>query len=93
MTESTDVEPETDGGFDWREFTPDDSPLTPIELKDDLQVQDLSTAKLAVGDSARGFARPVYDFSDGTRRTTGAEFDLLAEAAEKPVALIFGSYT
>lgn len=80
-------------GFDWRAFTPDDSPKTPKDLFTDPAVVDLGQAKLAEGEPAEGFRLPVYDFSDGTRQETGESFDLLELAVERPVALIFGSYT
>jgi hypothetical protein len=80
-------------GFDWRAFTPDDSPRTPLDLAASTQHVDLSTAKLAPGDPAFDFERPLFDFSSGVRRDTGRSFRLLAAAAERPVALIFGSYT
>ena len=31
-------------GFDWRAFTPDDSPLTPMDVMADPRHQDLQTA-------------------------------------------------
>lgn len=80
-------------GFSWRDFTPDDSPMTPDDLKADPHHRDLATAKLSVGDKAHGFTRPLHDFADGTAHPTGSDFDLLTESAERPVALIFGSYT
>jgi hypothetical protein len=80
-------------GLDWKAFTPEDSPITPPELMADPAVQDLSTAKLAVGDPAFDFDLPIYDFSSGVRVETGRAFSLARVAAERPVALIFGSYT
>ncbi len=80
-------------GFDWRAFTPDDSPLTPMDLLADERHKKLATADIKEGDAAYDFTSPVYDFSDGTERTTGIEFNLLKVAQDKPVALIFGSYT
>jgi hypothetical protein len=79
--------------FDWRSFTPEDSPKTPIDLLRDPQALDLSTPKLTEGDEAYGFNLPVFDFSDGVERDTAESFDLSAIAQEQPVALIFGSYT
>ena len=79
--------------FDWQSMTPEDSPKTPMDMWTDPQHQDLSTAKLAVGDRAFDFTRELYDFSDGTQAETGRHFTLLEAAREKPVALIFGSYT
>lgn len=80
-------------GFDWKAFTPEDSPKTPMDLFADPKHQDLASAKLNQGDPAFGFALPVYDFSSGQKVETGQSFDLLSRAREKPVALIFGSYT
>ena len=65
-------------GFDWRQITPEDSPKTP---------------DLREGDVAHNFRLMVFDFSTGEERATGEEFDLLERAQERPVALIFGSYT
>ena len=79
--------------IDWRAFTPDDSPRTPQDLFSDPAVQDLAAAKLAVGDPAEDFELPVLDFSDGSGRPTGQVFQLRKVAAERPVALVFGSYT
>jgi hypothetical protein len=58
-----------------------------------LRHQDLSTAKLAEGDRAHDFELPLCDFSDGVERATGQTFHLQKAAANRPVALIFGSYT
>jgi hypothetical protein len=80
-------------GFDWRAFTPDDSPMGMPEIMADPVAQDLSAAKLAQGDPAFDFDLPVYDFSDGTRVETGRSFQLQSVAANRPVALVFGSYT
>lgn len=80
-------------GFDWRAFTPEDSPKTPMDVMADPKHADLATAKLAVGDPAYDFESVVYDYSDGTAKDTGRRFRLLEVAREKPVALIFGSYT
>ena len=79
--------------FDWRAFTPDDSPKTPMDVLNDPAQADLATPKLATGDRAHDFDLPVYDFSDGTRSQTDERFQLLPRAESKPVALIFGSYT
>jgi hypothetical protein len=80
-------------GFDWRAFTPDDSPKTPAEVLSDPAAQRLGTPDVEQGDPAFDFTRPLYDFSDGTERATGAQFRLTEAAAVRPVALIFGSYT
>ena len=67
--------------------------MTPMDLHASEKHQDLSTAKLKEGDPAYNFQSQIYDFSDGTGVVTGRFFDLLERAREKPVALIFGSYT
>ena len=85
--------PEEPKGLDWRAFTPDDSPKTPLEVWADPALQDLSTPDLAVGDVAYDFDLPLYDYSAGVERTTGETFHLASEAKERPVALVFGSYT
>ena len=79
--------------FDWRAFTPEDSPKTPMDVMADERHQDLATPKLAAADPAYDFELPVYDFSDGTEVATGERFHLRAAADARPVALIFGSYT
>jgi hypothetical protein len=79
--------------FDWRAFTPEDSPRTPMDVLADPVHQDLSTPALAPGDPAYDFDLPLYDFSDGTERATGQRFHLREVADERPVALVFGSYT
>jgi len=79
--------------FDWRAFTPDDSPKTLPDVMADPVHRDLSTAKLAPGDPAHDFALPICDFGDGMERRTGAMFHLRERAGNRPVALIFGSYT
>ena len=79
--------------FDWKTITPDDSPRTPIDIMADPKLRRLGTPELAPGDKAFGFRRPLYDFSSGHQVATGDTFDLLKRAEEKPIALIFGSYT
>ena len=79
--------------FDWKAITPDDSPKTPMEVLADPRTRALATPDLAVGDPAYDFELPLYDFGDGTARATGESFQLRAAARERPVALIFGSYT
>ena len=81
------------GGFDWRAFTPEDSPKTPMDVMADPLHQDLATPKLATGDPAHDFELAVCDFSDGTERRTGEIYSLAKASAQRPVALIFGSYT
>ena len=51
------------------------------------------TPTVAPGSPAFDFELPVFDFSDGAKRATGRTFQLSAVSAERPVALIFGSYT
>lgn len=51
--------------------------------------QDLSAAKLRVGDPAFPFTLPVLE----GHRETGASVTLGDHAGNRPVALIFGSYT
>jgi hypothetical protein len=80
-------------GFDWKAFTPEDSPKTPMDVLADPQHQALATPDLNAGDMAYNFCSPLYDFSDGRENVTKEQFDLLSAAREKPVALIFGSYT
>ena len=79
--------------FDWRAFTPEDSPKTPMDVMADPMHRDLATPKLGPGDPAFDFELPLYDFSDGTEKATGDRFNLRSAADERPVALIFGSYT
>ena len=80
-------------GFDWKQFTPDDSPMTPMDVMADPRHQQLSTSDVVQGGAAYGFTSPIYDYSIGTSVATGRTFDLLDAARDKPVALVFGSYT
>ncbi len=89
----SDAERQLPEGIDWRAFTPDDSPKTPADVFADPVARDLATAKLGPGHPAFDFDLPVHDFSDGTRVETGRRFRLSEVAAERPVALVFGSYT
>ncbi len=84
---------ETPTGLDWKAFTPDDSPKTPMDLWSDPRLKDLSTPDLTVGDVAFDFELPVYDYADGLEQKTNETFHLASEAKERPVALVFGSYT
>jgi len=79
--------------FDWKSITPSDSPRTPIDIMADPKLRRLGTPELKTGDQAFGFQRPLYNFSSGQQVATGGTFDLLSRAEEKPIALIFGSYT
>lgn len=77
----------------WRDHTPEDSPKTPMDVVSDPAVQKLITPEVAEGGPAHFFTRPVYDFTTGDKAETGEIFDLKAASSERPVALIFGSYT
>jgi len=79
--------------FDFSAITPADSPKTAGEVISDPAARDLMTAKLGTGDRAHDFDLPLHDFTKGVGRETGARLRLQAVAAERPVALIFGSYT
>ncbi len=79
--------------FDWRAFTPEDSPKTPMDVHADPLHQALSTADVVPGGAAYDFESPIYDFSNGRQVITGRRFNLFEAAREKPVALVFGSYT
>jgi len=79
--------------FDWRSITPEDSPLTPMDVMSDPASRDLATTKLSEGDPAFDIELPVFDFSDGSERVTDETFHLSEIARDRPVALIFGSYT
>jgi hypothetical protein len=80
-------------GFDWRSITPEDSPKTPLDILSDPQHERLATAGVEPGGPAYDFRSEIYDFSDGRKIATGRQFNLLESAREKPVALVFGSYT
>ncbi len=69
--------------------TPADSPLRLQDVMASAQHQDLSTAKLAVGDPAVPFTLPVL----GASGPTGEQVSLADLVGVRPVALIFGSYT
>jgi len=62
-----------------------DSPLTLQDVVGSPEYRNLMTAKVAVGDLAPDFELPRLDGSATVR--------LGALAEERPVALIFGSYT
>jgi len=68
-----------------RGLAPRDSPLTLQDVLADPGYRDLARPKVAVGDLAPDFELPLVD-GDGTVR-------LSSELAERPVALVFGSYT
>jgi hypothetical protein len=79
--------------IDWRAMTPEDSPKGLPDVYADPLLMDLRTPKLALGDPAFDFELPVYDFSTGTKQSTGETMRLSRVGRERPVALIFGSYT
>ncbi len=87
------TEPEPRMKFDWRSITPEDSPKTPIDTMKDPLLRDLAKPKLSVGDPAFDIELPAYDFSAGYERLTGETFRLSKVADDRPVALIFGSFT
>jgi hypothetical protein len=68
-----------------RSNAPKDSPLTLQDVAASPDYRDLMTPKVAEGDRAPDFELPCID-GDGTLR-------LGSLLAERPVALIFGSYT
>ena len=68
-----------------RSNAPKDSPLTLQDVVASPDYRDLMTPKVAEGDRAPDFELPCLD-GDGTLR-------LGSLLAERPVALIFGSYT
>ncbi len=90
---TADKEDDRLAGFDWRAITPEDSPKTPMEIMADPKHEALSTPEVSPGGAAFDFSTPIYDFSAGQQIITGQRFNLLEAAREKPVALIFGSYT
>jgi hypothetical protein len=67
-------------------FTPDDSPLTVADVMSSPIYQDLVTPMLSEGDPALDFELPRLDRPEEVVR-------LSTFTGERPVALIFGSYT
>ena len=67
--------------------TPQDSPLRMEDVMASPRYRDLWTAKLAPGDPAFDFELPLLDSSEGET------VQLSSFAGERPVALVFGSYT
>ena len=67
------------------EGTPEDSPLTLQDVMASADYRDLMTAKVAEGELAPDFELPALD-GGGTVRLADLR-------AERPVALVFGSYT
>jgi hypothetical protein len=64
---------------------PKDSPLTLQDVVASPEYRDLMTAKVAEGDPAPDFELPRLEGADTVR--------LASLLAERPVVLIFGSYT
>jgi hypothetical protein len=64
---------------------PEDSPLTLQDVLANADYRDLMTAKVAEGDRAPDFELPRLD--------GGSTVGLGSLCAQRPVALIFGSYT
>lgn len=64
---------------------PKDSPLTLQDVMASPEYRDLMTAKVAAGDLAPDFELPQVDGEGNVR--------LSALLSERPVALVFGSYT
>ena len=60
---------------------------------EDFATEDLATPDVEPGGPAFDFEGPVFDFSDGSERATGERMRLSDVAADRPVALVFGSYT
>jgi hypothetical protein len=73
--------------------TPRDSPLTAFTLMRRPGYRELATAKVRVGGAALDFELPRSDFTDGVGRPTGTTVRLSQYRDDRPVALIFGSYT
>ncbi len=65
--------------------TPEDSPLTLQDVMASADYRDLMTAKIVEGELAPDFELPSLD-GGGTVRLADLR-------AERPVALVFGSYT
>lgn len=66
-------------------MAPEDSPLTLEDVMSRADYREIATAKVAEGDLAPNFELPQID--------GGAPVRLSSLVAERPVALIFGSYT
>jgi hypothetical protein len=73
--------------------TPADSPLTLDDVLASPLYGDLSTPKLAPGDPAFDFELELLDARGGANRRMGRTVRLSDFAGERPVALVFGSYT
>ena len=71
--------------------TPADSPLTLEQAMSSPLYRRLMSPELAPGDPAFPFELPLLD--PETHRPSGERVSLADFAGERPVALIFGSYT
>jgi hypothetical protein len=71
--------------------TPPDSPLTLEDVMSSPAYRRLMTPELAPGDRAFPFDLPLLD--PETYGPSGARIRLADFAGERPVALVFGSYT
>ena len=71
--------------------TPTDSPLTLDDVMSSPVYLALRTPDLAVGDDAFDFELPLLD--GRTYERTGETVRLSSFAGDRPVALVFGSYT
>ncbi len=74
-------------------LTAPDSPLGPADVKVSGFYRDLWTAKVMRGDHAPDFALARFDCHAGRCEATGEVVRLSAYRGQRPVALIFGSYT
>ena len=71
--------------------TPADSPLTLDDVMSSLHYGRLMSPELEVGDPAFPFDLPLLDSE--THEPSGRRVRLADFAGERPVALVFGSYT
>jgi len=77
----------------YTKVTAPDSPQTFTEAFSDLEFMKLAIPVVEQGGRAHDFDLEIYDFSSGSKKLTGARFNLGEASANQPVALIFGSYT
>jgi len=71
--------------------TPPGSPLTLQDVMSSPVYRDLMTPSLAMGDQAFPFDLPLLD--PATHRPSGHRVRLSKFIGQRPVALVFGSYT
>ena len=72
--------------------TPQDSPLRMADVMSSPRYRDLWTPRLAPGDPAFDFELPLLSGA-GDRAVSGKMVRLSSFSGERPVALVFGSYT